>query len=212
MIEAKYKNWEQVPIKVYKEIQSIIEDEGLQGMDKDVAIIAVLCDCPEDDIWNMPVTQIGSLSRSLAWVNEFNFDHDVKFRKIKIGGFQCNVTDSMTDFSVGQYIDFNNLWRAEKKDISALLTTFIIPTGKTYNKGYSIQELYKAIEDNLPITTANALCFFFLKSLRTSIADMLIYLDYILERTEKKGRMMTPEIAEKIAQAREMLHSFGSLL
>lgn len=209
-MQAKYNNWEQVPIKVYKEIQEIMEDEALKGMDREVAIMAVLCDCPEDDIWNLPLSELGVLSNTLKWVNDFSFNQEVRFRKIKIGKFQCKVVDNMAEFSVAQYVDFNNLWRAEKRDISALLTTFLIPVGKdiTYNKGYSIQELYEAIEANVPITTANALCFFFLKSLKTSTQDMLIYLDYILERMERK-KNQDPQITEKLKEARATLRSYG---
>ena len=212
-MQIKYNSWEQVPIKVYKEIQAVMEDDGLQGMDKDVAIIAILCDVPEDDIWNLPIGELGVLSRSLQWVNDFSFDQEVKFRKIKIGEFQCRVIDNMADFSVGQYVDFNNLWREEKKDISALLTTFLVPVGKdiSYNKGYSVQELYNAIEDNVPITTANALCFFFLKSLRTLTQDMLIYLDYILQKEARKKKV-DPEVKKKLLEAIQTLRSFGSAL
>lgn len=211
-MQVKYNSWDQVPIKVYKEIQAVMEDDGLQGMDKDVAIIAILCDVPEEEIWNLPIGEIGVLSRSLGWVNDFSFDQEVKFRKIKIGKFQCKVIDNMTEFSVGQYVDFNNLWRAEKKDISALLTTFLIPVGKdiSYNKGYSVQELYEAIDSNVPITTANSLCFFFLKSLAILTQDMLTYLDYVLQREARKKKT-DPAVKEKLMEAIQTLRSFGSV-
>ena len=212
-MQVKYNSWDQVPIKVYKEIQAVMEDDGLQGMDKDVAIIAILCDVPDEEIWNLPIGELGVLSRSLQWVNDFKFDQEVKFRKVKVGKFECRVIDSIADFTVAGYIDFNNLWRAEKRDISALLTTFLVPVGKdiTYNKGYSIQELYSAIDENMPITTANALCFFFLKSLRTLTQDMLIYLDYILEK-EAKRKKTDPAVKEKLMEAIQTLRSFGSVL
>ena len=207
-MQIKYNSWDQVPIKLYKEIVEATKVDG--DIERNVAVLAVLCDCTEDEIWNLPLPEIGALSSKLKWLDTFDFDRDVKFRKVRIGEYRCRVVDNMAEFTVAQYVDFNNLWSAEERDIAMLLTTFLVPEGKQYNNGYDILDLRGAIEENIAITNANSLCFFFLKSCHALMRGILIYLDYMTDRMRKK---MTPEGRKDLDLLRRRIEcSFGCLL
>lgn len=200
-MDVKYTSWDHVPIKVYKEISRVLAEEGTP-MEKDVRIYAILCDVSEEDIWNLTLPEIGALKAKVQWVYDFDFKKDVKYRKVNIGKYRCTITDNMGDFSVGQYMDFNNYWDAKDRDISMLLTTFLVPEGKKYNTDYDILDLRDEIELNLSITEANSLCFFFLRSLWDSMRATLLYLDYITSKMEKR---MTPEARARMEEMRRTL-------
>lgn len=207
-MQIKYHSWEDVPIRVYKELVAA-NAEG-DSMSRNVATIAILCDTTEEEVWNLSLPQIGALTSQLQWIKDFDFRKDFKkVRGVKAGKFDCALTDNMADFSVAQYVDFNALWSAPERDMAMLLTTFLVPRGHRYNEGYDILELRDAFEEGVSIAMANSLCFFFLKSLLISMRVTLIYWDYIAERM---GKRMTPEAREEMERLRRRIECFyGSL-
>lgn len=198
MIKIKYKSWNEVSISLYRQISEICSRD-IEPLDKNIALIALLSDCPEDDIWDLKVEEVESLFKEIAWVFDFKFNQKWHGKKIKINSKTYDVCIDLQNFSISQYIDFQMLWPKLKDSddaYSQILATFIIPEGKKYNKDYDLGETIEEIENYLPITQANSVLYFFLISLARSIRATEICYTQMMKILRMRAK--TKEEKEKI--------------
>lgn len=183
-----YKSWDDITISLYKQMLEITEDTQLSATEINLAILALLMGIEEDEIYDYSVEEIQNLLPGLAFLNDFKFNQNWKRKKIVINGRNYSVETDLLKMTIAQYVDFQTYWA--KKDnvqfLSNLLSCFIIPKGCKYNEGYDIAELIDTIENNLPITTANSILFFFIKESVTSIRAIQICLDWMLNKKKTK--------------------------
>ena len=218
MIKIKYGSWDEVPIKLYREISEICQRES-EPLDKNIALISLLSETPEDDIWSLKMEEVEPLFQEIGWLWNFKYNKKWHGKKIKINGKSYSVSVDLQDFTISQYIDFQELWPRLKESDEAypqILATFIVPEGKKYNKDYNLQEVIQEIDSYLPITQANSVLNFFLISLARSIrATEICYtlLMKILQRRaktkEEKGKIkiLREETLKMINQAQHILGS-----
>lgn len=210
MPEIKIKSWNECPIGIYRRLAEVCTDPALGEYERAVAKTAILCGCDEQEIWDLPMDAASELFKKTAWTGEFDFDKDVKFKKLKVGKYVCRVDTDMQRFTVGQYFDFTSYWNTENKgeNLENLLTVFLVPEGKKYGQDYDVADLKEEITWNLPMTVAQSVCFFFLKELVSSIKVSLIYLDYQIDRMERKASPEAKaELKDKRAQLTALLSS-----
>lgn len=218
MIKIKYKSWNEVSIGLYNKISEICSRDS-EALDKNIALIALLSDCPEDDIWDLKMEEVESLFKDIAWVFDFKFNQKWHGKKIKINGNSYDVCTDLQNFSISQYIDFQELWpkiKDSNEAYSQLLATFIIPEGKKYNKDYNLRETIEEIENFLPIPQANSVLYFFLISLARSIrATEICYtllMKILMRRTKTKEekekiKSLEKETLKLIKQAQSIIGS-----
>lgn len=210
MPEIKIKSWNECPIGIYRRLAEVCTDPALGEYERAVAKTAILCGCDEQEIWDLPMDAASELFKKTAWTGEFDFDKDVKFKKLKVGKYVCRVDTDMQRFTVGQYFDFTSYWNTENKgeNLENLLTVFLVPEGKKYGQDYDVADLKEEITWNLPMTVAQSVCFFFLKELVSSIKVSLIFLDYQIDRMERKASPEAKaELKDKRAQLTALLSS-----
>ena len=209
MPEIKIKSWNECPIGIYRRLAEVCTDPALGEYERAVAKTAILCGCDEQEIWDLPMDAASELFKKTAWTGEFDFDKDVKFKKLKVGKYVCRVDTDMQRFTVGQYFDFTSYWNADRgENLENLLTVFLVPEGKKYGQDYDVADLKEEITWNLPMTVAQSVCFFFLKELVSSIKVSLIYLDYQIDRMERKASPEAKaELKDKRAQLTALLSS-----
>lgn len=198
MIKIKYKNWDEVPIKLYREISEICQRE-CEPLDKNMALISLLSDTPEEDVWDLKMDEAERLFKDIQWLWKFDFKKNWKGKKIKINNRSYNVAIDLQEFSISQYIDFQMLWPKIKEDDTAysqILATFIIPEGKKYNHDYDLKEVVEDIDSYLSITQANSVLYFFLISLARSIRATEICYNLLMKMLMRKAK--TKEEKEKI--------------
>ena len=198
MIKIKYKSWDEVPIKLYREISEICQRD-CEPLDKNIALISLLSETPEDDIWSLKMDEVEPLFQEIGWLWNFKFNKNWHGKKIKINGHSYTISVDLQDFTISQYIDFQNLWpRLKENDeaYSQILATFIVPEGKKYNKDYDLQETIQEIDNFLPITQANSVLHFFLISLARSIRATEICYTQLMKIMTWKAK--TKEEKEKI--------------
>ena len=201
MIKIKYKSWNEVPIKLYREISEICERD-VEPIDKNMALISLLSDTPEDDCWDLKMDEAEKLFKDISWLWKFDFKKNWHGKKIKINERTYDVCIDLQNFSISQYIDFQMLWPKLKDPnesdaaYSQILSTFIIPEGKKYNKDYDLKEVINEIESFLPITLANSVLYFFLVSLARSIRATEISYSLLMKILMRKTK--TKEEKEKI--------------
>ena len=198
MIKIKYKSWDEVPIKLYREISEICQRD-CEPLDKNIALISLLSGTLEDDIWSLRMDEVEPLFQEIQWLWNFKFNKNWHGKKIKINGHSYTISVDLQDFTISQYIDFQNLWpRLKENDeaYSQILATFIVPEGKKYNKDYDLQETIREIDSFLPITKANSVLHFFLISLARSIRATEICYTQLMKIMTWKAK--TKEEKEKI--------------
>jgi hypothetical protein len=182
------KSWNECSIDLFYAIDDVIKDTTLPTMTKNVKLISLILDIPENVIYSMPIEKYNEYIQSLQWANNFKFDKNYKPSKIVINGQKYKVITKTNDLSIGQYIDFQTFWMKKdiRKYIGNLLACFILPENKKYGEDYDISELAETIRQNLDIVTAYSLLFFSLKKYLDSTISSFIYLRKKLKTKEEK--------------------------
>lgn len=221
MIKIEYKGWDEVSISLYNEISKICGDDNLEALDKNIKLIALLSDTPEDKIWDLELEELKPLLNDIAWLWKFDFKKKNRWKgnKININGKPYTICTDLERFTISQYIDFQMIWPTLKNsddNYAQILSTFIIPEGKKYNKDYDLKEVIKEIDENLSITQANSVLYFFLLCLARSIRATEICYKVLMKilkmRTKtKQDKEQMKEIEERtlemIKEARLILGS-----
>lgn len=209
-IELKKKNWDQISITDYKKIVEINNRELDSPLEKDIACLSIMCDVPEEDLYNMPLPDLRMLMAEMEWIKKpFTFNHTFNTKKLKIDGVEYVVEADLDKFTVAQYMDYQNFWDKRNDHMGNLLAVFIVPKGHKYNEGYDIMELAKKLEDTLSIRFWNEVCFFFLHNWWVSVKASIVYSLWLtrkeIRRTKDKEAKKTlkekeKELTEKLKQ------------
>lgn len=196
-MELKYKNWKEISVNTFKKLQANInnaEEDGdnmLNNLNKEIAMLAVLCDVDEDAIANLTQNEFSKL------LTQTNFLADMPKVKVtdkyRINGADYQVFLSLKQMTVSQYIDFQTFYADTEKYFCELLACFLIPKGKKYGEGYDIDVVVKDIGEHLSIVDANSILFFFALLYRSLTKAMLSY----SVRQMKKLMKKTKDKAEK---------------
>lgn len=174
----KYNNWDEVPIDVYYRIRDIVLDESIKDIDKNIEVIALLKDTSVEDITSLQIDEVTHLMKQLKWVNNFEFDKKKTINKYK----NCNVIYDLSKMSYAQFVDFQTYYQmGTEKYLPEIISTFLIPNGKTYNKDYDLIEHIEWIRNNVPITVAQNILFFFLVKSQNLSNLMLISLKLMMK-------------------------------
>ena len=133
MIQVKKKRWEDITISDYKEIINITQKELDSDLEKSISILAILCECTEDDLYSMNANKLYKLLDEIEWVKQpYKFNHNWSSKHITINGIKYDVVVDINKFTVAQYADLQVFW--DKRDnidyMAKLLTLFIIVTMK----------------------------------------------------------------------------------
>lgn len=189
-MELKYKNWKEISVNTFKKLQANInnaEEDGdnmLNNLNKEIAMLAVLCNVDEDDIANLTQNEFSKL------LTQTNFLADMPKVKVtdkyRINGADYQVFLSLKQMTVSQYIDFQTFYADTEKYFCELLACFLIPKGKKYGEGYDIDVVVKDIGEHLSIVDANSILFFFALLYRSSIKVMLSYSVRQMKKLMKK--------------------------
>lgn len=186
-ITIKKKSWDDVSINEYYELSDAMEDADLQPLDKSVALLALICESSTDDIYNLPVYEIDKMNSQIGWVRKFDFNKRFNSKHLTIAGKRYDVCVNLSEMTVSQYMDFQMLWG--KQDMRTywgnILCCFLVPSGKKYCEGYDVQALADEFREEVPITLANSVCFFFLKRLLRSIRTTLLFLQIMMKKMGK---------------------------
>ena len=212
-MKLKYTKWEDVSLGTYKKLAEISTDESLGADEKQVEIAAVLCDCKPEDIWNMDMTDAKALFAQLAWVNDFkpDFKEPTK-KKYKLGSTEYEICFDVNRMTVAQYVDFQNYYGEgiETKNMAEVLSCWFIPKGHKYNEDYDAEQTIKDINEYLPFTEAQRLCYFFLMASESSIRALQIFSKWMMKREAKKVKDKAKR-KELMTQIEEIDNLFGSL-
>lgn len=159
--------WKNINIKKFKQINSILKDETLTDVEKEISLISILFNIDEDELYDMDLQTLKTYSTQIAFIESFEPDYGKCPKIEKIGDIEISVDYNLSHFTVAQYIDFMANIQSKDPDIARLLACILIPKGKKYNTDYDLEAFINQIEINLNIYDAESMLFFYIvESLR----------------------------------------------
>lgn len=196
-------------IAKYLEIKEVLEN-ATDELSTQVALLAVLNECTEDDLLDMPLDEYKRKVVDLNFLSQPLEPKPNCPKTITIGKEVFESVRDIKQFTAGQYIDYQNLIKSEDfySIIPNLLACFFIPKGKDYGKDYDIMEVAEKIKNNISIGFALDVCFFFqMQSIRSinSMLDSLVLMTklQIFKTKDKETKMKLKTALSKIQQLRD---------
>lgn len=180
-------SYEKLTVGKYLEIKEILEDNANE-LDKNVRMIAVLGDFDEEDVLEFPLPVFNRYIQATGFLLETPRKRNVSTTYV-LGGQKLDVQLNVEGMTTAQFIDYQTFIKDDNK-IVELLSVFLIPKGKKYNKEYDIIEVQKLIRDNLNILDALGMSAFFLtwfQALSKVTVTSLIKKMKKMMRKEKNG-------------------------
>lgn len=175
-------NWNDITLKQFYEIQSILSVE-----DDWTALNLIDCiynvDCQAMPIHELKKYDISFIKEPIP---------NVKLQKTyKLNGTKYYSNCDITRVSVAQFIDYQNYLKEDEVRLEKLLSVFFMPEGcKDYNTGYDITKVQADLLE-LPIPVSNEIGFFFGRQFKILFRLFRYYLmkqvkKLKMEKTKKK--------------------------
>ena len=197
-------NWNNISINQYYGILDILEDESLDGFNKNINICAILTgespeyfkllSIEEASIYFSKLNFLNNPPRITTPPNTYNIIYKGQPLKLKL----CDIEH----LTVSQFVDWNTLVstisdpsniRSLRDIIGNLLSIFLVPTDKQYSVDYDIDYLQEILLDQISFGTAQSILNFLLtKYLRL----LKVSLRYLVQE-EKKRKMKSKQNLEK---------------
>lgn len=147
-------SYKDITIKMFLQIQDIIKDDETPDSEKEILIANAIYGT---DITELPIIEYKKKMIDLKFLNEKPKDEKLA-SNYTINGTKYKSSADLASIQANQFIDFQNY--AKKEDMIGCISCFFIPEGHKYNDGYDMLKVKEDVGD-LPITTGNALAFFF---------------------------------------------------
>lgn len=198
-------NYKDLTLEKYIELYEL-DIHGMEEIDIQSNIIAILSDMTVDDVLDLPIPQYKKLAQQTAFLTAQPQVKARKINKIYINGKEYNVLDKIEKMTTGQYIDYQTyLKKNDVKMLPYILSCLIIPSGEKYGDTDTIEQIKQmTVEEALTISN-----FFMNKSL-TLIKGTLRYLEYMMKRKMKKVKEET--MKQQMTEAIKKLHSLQNSL
>lgn len=212
-MELVKHSWKDINLKEYKKIVEILNRELDSDLEKDISILAVLLNVPEDSLYDMNIMELQRLLGQMSWIKEEKYVYKNKIKKMNklvIDGKEYVVNPDINKFTVSQYLDFQNFWDKRNERMGNLLAVFIIPKGCKYNEGYDVIKLADRLEEVFTLDDWNDVCFFFLRNYYSSIKVSLISSEWMMKTLIRKTK--NPKEKEKLMKIKEQLQQQIKLL
>ena len=203
-------NYKDLTIAKFQELHSV-EWEGMEEIDMQVTMIAILNDMTEDEVLMLPLTEYSKLAAQTAFLQNPPMPRRRTPNKIIINGREYVLVKDISEMSTGQYIDYNQYLTSGDIDkfLPYILSCFLIPKGKKYGD-YNVDDVVNEIKENLSVEEALGISNFFMRRFRNSTEAMVLYLDWKMKRMQKKTKDET--VRTKMREARKALHSLQNLI
>lgn len=166
-------NYNNLPLGKYHQILQVSKDEHLEELDKQVSILSILSDMPEDEILHLPIGEYRQMANASAFLADIDKNKHLVSKRYYFGGMELIPTTDYRKIETAQYVDFQTFAADVDANLVELVSVFLIPKGCRYNEGYDILDVQKAIREEMSVTDALSVTAFFLTSLNRSMVDSL---------------------------------------
>ena len=183
-------NWTDVSLKQYNNIKDVFLNPEISEEDRLILLINILFGI---DALKLKPSELNKYINDLKFLNTTPPKMKLK-EKYKLGENYYILKRNLKDFTVAQWIDFQNFLKngSDTDNYNNLLSVFFIPEGQNeYAEGYEIEQVRQDINNHLSIIDANSIASFFLTYHKASFLLFLLstkrkIMKTPLEKTEKK--------------------------
>lgn len=155
-------SYDDMPVGVYEKLTAIVDEKMPEDAER-LAVLSVLTGKSEDELLDEPLGKFRKQMDAAGFL--LVLPRPAEVRKIyKLDGVRYVPTLREDKMTAGQYIDFQTYAGQKGDQWAGILSCILVPEGKTYNDGYDIGDVQKAVRDHLCILDAIALRAFFLNS------------------------------------------------
>ncbi len=162
-MRLKYKSWDDISIPVYQEIVDIakgVRDGEDIFCQREIDILAVLCDSDSESLGNIHIEKYAELVREASFLGKV--PTYIPPKDITLRGVEYNIVADIAKFTLAQYTEYNALRADASTKMASLLACILVPkTAKHYADGYDVADVVKAIEEELPYYKAFGILHFF---------------------------------------------------
>lgn len=154
-------DWNSISIAKYEEIVDIINAKN-DDITTTVELLKTVFG--DKDYWNLPMNELTTYSRQLAFINEPpKFEVPTKLKKVIIAGREFNVMADLDKITVAQFTDFQGLAHLKNTGLEDALSIFLVPADKkSYNTDYDILEVREYIKNNCSLVQSQSILGFVL--------------------------------------------------
>lgn len=167
-------NWEDVTLKQFLEITEIQQRED-DLFNKILDTIAVLKDI---DVNEITINNYKDYTQEITFLNT-----DIPVVEIKDEYDNYKLHKELSQMSMQQYMDFTNYGKAN--DYAGVLSVFLIPKDKEYNKEYNIDDVREYIYSMRCTDVLSIYSFFLLQS--------TMYIEHFRESLKQKQMKILKE-------------------
>ena len=178
-------SYSKLTVGKYLEVKDILQSD-MEDIDKSVQLLCVLGDYDEDTVLNLPVDSFSTLIQSTGFLYDEPKPRKVS-DKYKLGDMELVLNSDVNKMTIAQFIDYQTFVKDERY-IVELLSVFLTPKGSKYNDDYDIEEVKKAIRDNLSILDAMGISAFFLLVYQKLLRNTVTYSIRKLRKMERKEK------------------------
>lgn len=182
-------NWTDVSLKQYNDIKQIFLNPDFSEEDRLILLINI---CFGVDALKLKASELNKYINDLKFLNTTPPKMKLK-EKYKLGENWYILRRNLKDFSVAQWLDWNNFLKngSDTDNFPNLLSVFFIPEGETEYGEYDIEQVRQDINNHLSIADASSLAAFFLTYQKASLIASLLstkrkIMKTPLDKTEKK--------------------------
>ena len=201
------ESYDKLPLCKWFEISEILVSEDAD-IDKQIDMICVLGDYERDYVEGLKIEDYSKLVQKTKFILE-QPKTSLPEKTYTLGEFKLEPMLNAKDMNVAQYTDYSTYLQLNdiQERMVGLISVFLIPKGKKYNDGYSIEKVKELILTELTVDKAMSLSAFFLDYTKAWLKGMQTCLAKRLRKMK-----LTKEQREEMEKALADLEGAGDML
>ena len=166
-------NWTEISIRQYNDVKDVFLNPDFSEEDRIILLINILFTI---DALKLKTSEINKYIEQMKFLGEKVPKMKIR-EKYKLGQNTYVLKKDLKDFTVAQWIDFQNFLKngSDTDNFANLLSVFFIPEGETEYGEYDIEQVRQDINNHLSIADASSLAAFFLTYRRALLIRSLLY-------------------------------------
>lgn len=173
-------------------------------VERQARIIGALADMTWEDVLDLPIRDYSEMAARTHFleteIDTSRMGHIA--RRYTLGDLVLVPVTDYTKLTAAQFIDFQTYAKEADKNVIPIVATLLVPEGRTYNKGYDVADVQKAVAEHLSVQDAMEVVGFFFALAAKSLQDSLTYSEREAKKMRRKDRKA---VKERIAAARAIL-------
>lgn len=201
------ESYDKLPLYKWFEINEILTSED-SDIDKQVDMICVLGDYERDYVEGLKLEDYSRLVQKTRFILTLP-KTEMPENVYTLGEFRLEPMLNARDMNVAQYTDYSTYLQLDnmQERMIGLISVFLIPKGKKYNDGYSVDRVKELILTELTVDKALSLSAFFLEYTKAWLKGTQTYL---VKRLKKMK--LAKEQRERMEKALADLEAAGDML